>query len=148
MSPLIRMFISSDKCSSSEFSIPMSPIKSFRCYGRNPSGPPADPAGNVRMASRVDASVECSAVWLGRAGGLMSAGVGGCRSCSLPRFIALAVAIVSDEQKSRMAPFTSPSSNFAAARFAIVSLSSKFLREDWALVKVLAEGWAALVSFS
>ena len=94
--------------------------KSFRCWGRKPSGPPADPAGKDQMADRTCEEDTSWGVGLG-SGGVEPAERGwrgGCFSLSLLRVEASTGAKDSSELTIFTAPRKFPSSSFAATQAA------------------------------
>ena len=96
-------------------------IRSLRCCGLSPSGPPADPLGKDMIDCKISSSlsVMCEASDDVGHGGMMDWGCGG--GCFSHREASVAshlFAIESSEEASRTAPLTSPSSNLAATRAA------------------------------
>lgn len=99
--------------------------RSRRCCGRSRSGPPAEPAGNERMASATSASDTVQGE-KSRGSGMtaLSPGAVGCRSRSASTVSLQSGASLSSELKMRMAALMFPSSIFdmtAAASAASLS---------------------------
>ena len=82
--------------------------RSFRCWGRRPSGPPADPCGKDMMASKPVCGVACRGAVEVVGVARRSSGVGGCKDRRLVSVACVAGARVSRELSSRIAPFSVP----------------------------------------
>ena len=128
--PARHRFANPLKCETNFF--PASPVRglviSFKCWGRMPSHPPAEPAGNDLMASITSHSNKTSG---GGAELFCNSGVdeasmetdrrNGCFRRKTAKVFSSRGANMSSLTARRMAPLTSPSSNFSDMRAAILS---------------------------
>ena len=91
-------------------------VKSSKCWGRSPSGPPAEPLGKERIACATAPSLTTkapSSSWLSGGGGMLESGCGaGCFDLKAAIVDSFASATESSEQAKRTAPLKSPSSNY------------------------------------
>ena len=106
-----------EKAAKAEMSVEFSSpdlVRSFRCCGRRPSGPPADPAGKEMTAFITSASdTTMGGGEVGVGGMLHPSGGDGCLSSKADKVAALEGAIV---QAKRIAPLKSPSSSLDETR--------------------------------
>ena len=118
-------------------------VMSLRCWGRRPSGPPADPHGKERMALETSSTETLIGILSSSegAGGQMELGWGGgCFSLRAIRVLSFTSAMVSSELARRMAPLKSPSSSLDATR------AAKDCRGSW--IDGLRWLWGADISGS
>ena len=109
-------------------------MQSFRCWGRSPHGPPADPRAKLLMASLTN-SID---IWRGTISspgvekGLRSLGVSGCFVFKASSDRMLGASISSAEEAMRTAPRMLPSLIFEDLRFGR-ALPFFFLLNFWAM---------------
>ena len=125
-------------------------VRSFECWGRRPSGPPADPGRNALMADNMSDS------W--RAMDKSEFGVGdwesgaardGCLKRNTAAVTSSNGAIVSSLAARRIAPRTSPSSRLLdtlAARLSIGCRNFVFFCRGWALMDVAGKQASAALT--
>ena len=120
---LSTKFVSLVSDSKSRFPASVAPIRCLKWPGLRPSGLPADPAGNERIADLTES--EDTGIWSfsfsGACGRVTPIGATGCLSLSLFRVSLLSGANVSSEDSSRMAPLRSFSENLASTLFFRIS---------------------------
>ena len=104
-------------------------VMSLRCWGRRPSGPPADPHGKKQMALETSSTETLMGILSSSegAGGILESGWGGgCFSLRAIRVLSFTSAMVSSELAIHMAPLKSPSVSLEATRAARDCKGSRF----------------------